>query len=120
MMTAYRLGNRRKTESPGVVVQAKAFKRHFNLSVAFVPDSTEPTETKHSQSEKKGNLHMVIDCPGKCGKKIVAPADGKAYLCKQCYANLMNLLMAIIRPASEPNHQHLKLVAPVLTAQEVA
>jgi hypothetical protein len=54
---------------------------------------------------------VIIECPGKCGKKVIANSDGKAYLCKTCYAALMNTLLHIIRPAKEP---HLSVVKPTI------
>ena len=53
---------------------------------------------------------MVVDCPGCYERKIVAESNGKAYLCKKCYANLMNVLMEIIRPASDPQGPFLTLI----------
>jgi hypothetical protein len=52
---------------------------------------------------------MIIDCPGKCKNKVIVPnmPDGKSYLCKTCYAALINTLLDIIRPAKEP---HLSVV----------
>jgi hypothetical protein len=60
---------------------------------------------------------MIIDCAGKCGKKIIAACDGRAYLCKTCYATLMNLLLDLIRPAKEP---HLTIVKPTIETESVA
>jgi hypothetical protein len=60
---------------------------------------------------------VITNCAGKCGKKIIANCDGKAYLCKTCYASLMNLLLDIIRPAKEP---HLEVVKPTIEAESVA
>lgn len=62
---------------------------------------------------------MIIDCNGKCGKRIIIPntPNGKSYLCKTCYASLMNLLLDIIRPAQEP---HLQVVKPTIETESVA
>jgi hypothetical protein len=60
---------------------------------------------------------VIIDCVGKCGRKVIAKPDGKAYLCKTCYASLMNLLLDIIRPAKEP---HLSIVQTIETEAEKA
>jgi hypothetical protein len=46
---------------------------------------------------------MIINCPGKCGRKVIAEPDGKAYLCRQCYKTLIDTLLHIIRPAREPH-----------------
>lgn len=45
---------------------------------------------------------MIIDCPAKCGKKVIAKADGKAYLCRPCWRKLFATLFEIIRSAPEP------------------
>ncbi len=60
---------------------------------------------------------MIIDCNGKCGKRIIIPntPDGKSYLCKACYASLMNLLLDIIRPAQEPHLALVKESEPIET-----
>ncbi len=59
---------------------------------------------------------MIIDCSGKCGKKIIVACDGKAYLCKTCYATLMNLLLDIIRPAKEV---HFSIAKPEIETESV-
>ena len=56
---------------------------------------------------------MIIECGGRCGKKIVAEPDGKAYLCKPCWKALIQTLLHIVRPASEPR---LTVVKPTIEA----
>jgi hypothetical protein len=55
---------------------------------------------------------MIINCPGKCNKRVIVPntPDGKSYLCKTCYAALMNTLLHLIRPAKEPHLQVVKTI----------
>lgn len=55
---------------------------------------------------------MIVECPGKCGKKVIAQCDGKAYLCKECYKALIDTILHVIRPAQEP---HLALVPAKIT-----
>jgi hypothetical protein len=58
---------------------------------------------------------MITNCAGKCNRKVIAKDDNKAYLCRTCYASLMNLLLDIIRPAKEP---HLEVVKPTIDTPE--
>jgi len=58
---------------------------------------------------------MITNCAANCGKKVIAKADGRAYLCKKCWRNLFDVLFKIILPASEP---HLQLVTQATTTTE--
>ena len=59
---------------------------------------------------------MIIDCPARCGRKVIAKADGKAYLCRPCWRKLFQTLFQVIRPAKEPT---LKVV-PAAVEESVA
>jgi hypothetical protein len=62
---------------------------------------------------------MIINCSGKCGKKIIVPniPDGKAYLCRQCWRALIHTILDLVRVAKEP---HLTVVQPTLETESVA
>ena len=45
---------------------------------------------------------MIIECPNGCGRRVVAQADGKAYLCRRCWRQLFSTLLEVIRSGGEP------------------
>jgi hypothetical protein len=52
---------------------------------------------------------MIVDCPGKCGRKVIIPEPIQpvSYLCKTCWHALFTTLARTIKCAQEP---HLSLI----------
>jgi hypothetical protein len=60
---------------------------------------------------------MIIDCPTKCGKKVIAQTDGRAYLCRACWSQLFSTLLQVIRPAKEST---LTVVQPIIEEKSIS
>jgi hypothetical protein len=58
---------------------------------------------------------VIVDCAGKCGKKVVAKRSGVAYLCKTCWVAYFKVQFKLIQRGQEVT---LQVVEPQLHETE--